>query len=111
MYRRKMEKQMNNVKSVKMPMLPELSDDNKRSLLLPQVQTKNQANNHSTRDRSTTTPGNKHLRHQLPLSSGATLIHLVPTDYMHETSSGTSSATGMKFTTRRKPTWEPLLPL
>jgi hypothetical protein len=35
MYRRKMEKQMNNVKSVKMLMLPELSDDNKRSLLLP----------------------------------------------------------------------------
>jgi hypothetical protein len=37
MYHRKMEKQMNNVKSVKMPMLSELSDDNKRSLLLPQV--------------------------------------------------------------------------
>jgi hypothetical protein len=35
MYRRKMEKQMNNVKSMKTPMLPELSDDNKRSLLLP----------------------------------------------------------------------------
>jgi hypothetical protein len=111
MYRRKMEKQMNNVKSVRMLMLPELSDDNKRSLLLPQVQANNQANNRSTRDRSTPTSGNKHLRHQLPLSSGATMTHLVPTDYVHETSSGTSSATDLKFTTRRKPTWEPLLPL
>jgi hypothetical protein len=54
---------------------------------------------------------NKHLRHHLPLNSGATMTHLVPTDYMHETSSGTSSATDLKFTTRRKPTWEPLLPL
>jgi hypothetical protein len=31
-----MGKPMSNVKSVKMPMLPELFDDNKRSLLLPQ---------------------------------------------------------------------------
>jgi hypothetical protein len=45
-----MEKQMNNVKSVRMLMLPELSDDNKRSLLLPQVQANNQANNRSTRE-------------------------------------------------------------
>jgi hypothetical protein len=102
-----MEKQMNNVKSVRMLMLPKLFDDNKRSLLVPQVQ----ANNRSTRDRSMPTPGNKHLRHQLPLNSGATMTHLVPTDYVHETSSGTSSATDSKFTTRRKPTWEPLLPL
>jgi hypothetical protein len=102
-----MEKQMNNVKSVKTSMLPELSDDNKRSLLLPQVQ----ANNRSMRDRSTPTPSNKHLWHQLPRSSGATMTHLVPTDYVHETSSGTSSAMDSKFTTRRKPTWEPLLPL
>jgi hypothetical protein len=106
-----MGKQMNNVKSVKTPMLPELSDDNKRSLLLPQVQANDQANNRSTRDRSMPMLGNKHLRHQLPLSSGATMTHLVPTDYMHETSSGTSSTTDFKFTTRRKPTWEPLLPL
>jgi hypothetical protein len=34
-YHRKMEKQMTNVKSMKTSMLPELSDDNKRSLLLP----------------------------------------------------------------------------
>jgi hypothetical protein len=39
------------------------------------------------------------------------MTHLVPTDYMHETSLETSSATDLKFTTRRKPTWEPLLPL
>jgi hypothetical protein len=34
MYHRKVEKQMSNVKSMKTPMLPELSDDKKRSLLL-----------------------------------------------------------------------------
>jgi hypothetical protein len=107
MYHLKMGKPMSNVKSVKTPMLPELSDDNKRSLLLPQVQ----ANNRSTQDRSTPTSGNKHLRHQLPLSSGATITCLVPTDYVHETSLGTSSVTDLKFTTRRKPTWELLLPL
>jgi hypothetical protein len=48
MYHRKMEKQMNNVKSVRTLMLPELSDANKRSLLLPQVQANHQANNRST---------------------------------------------------------------
>jgi hypothetical protein len=106
-----MGKLTSKVKSVKTPMLPELSDDNKRSLFLPQVQANNQANKHSMRDRSTPTPGNKHLRHQLPLSSGATMTHLVPIDYVHETSSGTSSAMDLKFITRRKPTWEPLLPL
>jgi hypothetical protein len=35
MYRHKMEKKMRNIKSAKMPMLPELSDDNKRSQPLP----------------------------------------------------------------------------
>jgi hypothetical protein len=58
-----------------------------------------------------TTSGNKHLQHQLPLSNVAMMTHLVPTDYVHETSSGTSSAMDFKFTTRRKPTFEPLLPL
>jgi hypothetical protein len=48
MYHRKMGKPMSNAKSVRMPMLPELSDDNKRLLLLPQVQANNQANNCST---------------------------------------------------------------
>jgi hypothetical protein len=37
MYRRKMEKQTSNIKSVRTLMLPEPSDDNTRSLLLPQV--------------------------------------------------------------------------
>jgi hypothetical protein len=37
MYHRKMEKQTSNVKNVKTLMLPEPSDDNKRSLPLPQV--------------------------------------------------------------------------
>jgi hypothetical protein len=109
MYHLKMEKQMSNAKSVRTPMLLELSDDNKRSLLLPQVQANNQVNNRSTPDRSTTTPGNKHLRHRLPLSSDATMIHLAPTEYVQDTSSGSSSATALKFTTLHKPTWEPLL--
>jgi hypothetical protein len=98
---------MSNVKSVKMPMLPEPSDDNKSSLLLFQLQ----ANNRLTPDKSTPMPGNKHLRHQLLRSSNATTIHLVPTDCVRETSSGTSSAMDSKSTTRRKPTWELLLPL
>jgi hypothetical protein len=59
MYHHKMEKQMSNVKSVRTPMLPELFDDNKRSLLLPQVQ----ANNRLTPVKSTPTSGNKLLRH------------------------------------------------
>jgi hypothetical protein len=107
MYRHKMEKQMSNVKSVKMPMLSESSGDNKSSLLLSQVQ----ATNRLTPDKSTPTPGNKYLRHQLLRSSDAMMIHLVPTDCVRETSSGTSSATDSKATTRRKPTWELLLPL
>jgi hypothetical protein len=59
MRRHKMEKQTSNDKSVKMPMLPEPSDDNKSSLLLPQVQ----ANHRLTLVKSTPTSGNKHLRH------------------------------------------------
>jgi hypothetical protein len=39
---------MNNVKSMRMPMLPESSDNNKSSLLLPQVQ----ATNRLTPDKS-----------------------------------------------------------
>jgi hypothetical protein len=54
-------------------MLPELSDDNKSSLLLPQVQ-----------DNNRITPGNKHLRHLLLRSSDAMTIHLVPTAYMQD---------------------------
>jgi hypothetical protein len=107
MYHHKMEKQMNNVKSVRTPMLPDLFDDNKSSLLLHQVQ----ANNRLTPVKSTPTSGNKHLRHQLPHSSDAAMIHLVPTDCVPETSSRTSSATDTKFTIHHKPTWEPLLPL
>jgi hypothetical protein len=38
MYHRKKEKQMNNVKSVRTLTLLELLDDNKSSLLLPQLQ-------------------------------------------------------------------------
>jgi hypothetical protein len=56
-------------------------------------------------------PGNKHLRHQPPLSSGATLTDLVATEYVSETSSGTSSAMDSKFKTCHKLTWETLLPL
>jgi hypothetical protein len=107
MYHRKMEKQMSNIKSVKMPMLPEPSADNKSSVSLPQVQ----ATNRPTSDKSTPTLGNKHLWHQLPHNNDAMMIHLVPTDCVCETSSGTSSVMGLKSTTRRKPTWELLLPL
>jgi hypothetical protein len=107
MCRHKMEKQTSNVKSVKTPMLPEPSDDNKSSLLLPQVQ----ATNRLTPDKSMPTPGNKHLRHQLLCSSDAMMIHLVPTDCVREISSGTSSATNSKSTTHHKPTRELLLPL
>jgi hypothetical protein len=76
MYRRKMENPMSNVKSVKTLMLPEPSDGNKSSQLLPQ----GQATNGLTPDKSTPTLGNKHLRHQLLHSSDAMMIHLVPTD-------------------------------
>jgi hypothetical protein len=38
MYHHKMEKQMNNVKSVRTLMLPELLDNSNSSLLLPQLQ-------------------------------------------------------------------------
>jgi type II secretory pathway pseudopilin PulG len=75
-----------------------------------QVQANNQDNNRSTRDKSTPKLGNKHLWHQLPLSNGATMTHLVPIDYVRETSSKTSSVTDSKFITRRKPIWESLLP-
>jgi hypothetical protein len=99
MYHLKMEKQMNNAKSARTPTLPELFDDNNSLLLLPQVQVNNQVNNRSTPDRSMTTPGNKNLRHRLPLSSDATIINIAPTEYMAETFSGTLSVMVLKFTT------------
>jgi hypothetical protein len=104
MYHHKTEKQTRNVNSVKTPTPPELSDDNKRSL--PQVQTSNWLMS----DMSTPIPRNKHLWHQRPHSNDARMIHLVPTDYMREISSGTSSATDLTFTTHRRPIWEPLSP-
>jgi hypothetical protein len=120
MYRRKMEKQTSSVKNVKTPMLPELSGDNKRSQPLPQVQSYNRLTPDRSMptpdrlipmpDKPTTMPGNKHLWHQLPHSSDAKMIHLVPTDCVRETSSWTSSVTDSKFTTHHKPTWEPLSP-
>jgi hypothetical protein len=106
MYHCKTEKRTRSVKSVKMPKLPELFDDNNRSQLLPQVQ----AFNRLAPDMSMPTPRNKHLRHQQPHNSDATTIHLVPTDYVRDISSGTSSEMDMKSTTHRRPTWElPLL--
>jgi hypothetical protein len=104
-YHHKMEKQMSNDKSVKTPMLPGPSGDNKSSPLLPQLQ----ANHRLMPVKSTSTSGNKHLRHQLPRSSDAATIHLVLTDCVREISSETSSTTDSKFTTYRKPTWELLL--
>jgi hypothetical protein len=107
MYHHKMEKQMNNVKSVRTLMLPELFDDNKSSLLLPQLQ----ANNWLRPVKSTPTSNNKRLWHQLPHSSDAMMIHLMPTDCVREISSGTLSAMDSKFTIHHKPIWEPLSPL
>jgi hypothetical protein len=107
MCRHKMEKQTSNDKSVKTPILPEPSGDNKSSLLLPKVQ----ANHRLTPVKSMPTSGNNHLRHQLPHSSDAKIIYLVPTDCVHETSSGISSVMDSNSTTHRKPIWEPLLPL
>jgi hypothetical protein len=102
-------------------MLLEPSDDNKKLLPLPQVQAYNRLTpdrsmptpdrSMPTSDKSMQPPGNKHLWHQLPRSSDTKMMHLVPTDCVRETSLGTSSATGSKFTTHHKPTWEPLLPL
>jgi hypothetical protein len=98
-----MERRMNNARSARTPTLLESFDDNKSLSLLSQAHINNQVNNRSTQDRSMTTPGNKHLRHQLPLSSDATTINLAPTDYVPETSSGTLSVMVLKFTTLHKP--------
>jgi hypothetical protein len=103
MYHLKMERQMNNTWSTRTPMMPELFVGNKYSLLLSQVQVNNQVN-HSTPDMSMTTPGNKHLRHQPPLSNDGKIINLVPIDYMPETSRGTLSEMVSKSTTPHKPT-------
>jgi hypothetical protein len=54
-------------------------------------------------DKSMTTTVNKYLQDQPLLSSGAMTIHLVPTDYVQETSSGISNETSLKFTTLHKP--------
>jgi hypothetical protein len=54
MYRHKTEKQMSNVKNVRTLMLPEPSEDNKRSLLLPQVQANNWLRQTSQRQRRAT---------------------------------------------------------
>jgi hypothetical protein len=100
MYHRKTEKQTRSVKSVKTPTSPVLSNDNKRSL--PQVQT----SNWPMSDRSM--PRNKHLWHQQPHSNDAKMIHLVPTDYAREISSGISSAMDLKSTIHYRPIWERL---
>jgi hypothetical protein len=102
MYHHKTEKRTCSLKSVKTPTQPELFNDNNISQPLPKVQ----AFNRLTPDRSTPTQRNKHLWHQRPLNSDAMTIHLVPTDYVREISSGTSRATDMKSTTHQRPTCE-----
>jgi hypothetical protein len=102
-----MEKQTSSVKNVKTLMLPESSDDNKRSQPLPQVQAYNRLTpdrsmpmpdrSIPTPDKLTPTQGNKHLWHQLPHNSDAKMMHLVPTDCVRKTSSWTSSVTDSKF--------------
>jgi hypothetical protein len=86
-----MERKMNNARSARTPTLPELLVGNKNSLLLSQVQVNNQDNNHSTPGKLMKTPGNKHLRHQPPLSNDGTSINLMTIVYVPETSSGTLS--------------------
>jgi hypothetical protein len=86
-----------------MPTLLELFGENKSSLLLPQGQVSNQFNNRLTPDKPMTTLANKHLRHQLLLSSNATMINLAPTDYVQETSSRTMNTMTLKYTTLHKP--------
>jgi hypothetical protein len=56
MYHHKMERPMNNAKSVRTPTPLELFGDNKSSLLLPQVQVNNQFNNRSTSTCGTSCP-------------------------------------------------------
>jgi hypothetical protein len=102
MYHRKTERQKRSVKSEKTPTLPELFDDKKRSQLLPQLQVFNRP----MPDRSTPTPSNKRSWYQQLHSNDATTTHLEPTNYVREISSGISSATNMKSTTHRIPTWE-----
>jgi hypothetical protein len=106
MYHRKTERQMRSIKSGRMPTLPKLFDDNKRSRPLPQLQ----AFHRPTPNRSTPTLSNKHSWYQQLHSSDATTTPLVPTDYVREISSGISSTMDMKSTTHHRPTWElPLL--
>jgi hypothetical protein len=102
-----MGKPMSNAKSVRMPMLPELSDDNKRSLLLPQVQANKplnagQVNTNSGQQAPTAPAAPQQRRHDDPPRANY---------YEQETFSGTLNAMALKSTTRRKPTWEPLLSL
>jgi hypothetical protein len=86
MYHLKMEKQTNNAKSERTPTPPELFIGNKNSPLLSQLQVNNQVNNQSTSGKSTTTPGNKHPRHQPPLSRDSKTINLVRIACAPETS-------------------------
>jgi hypothetical protein len=82
MYHLKMENQMNNARSVRTPTPPELFVGNKNSLQLSQLQ----VNKQSTLGKSTTTPGNKHPRHQPPLGHASRAMNLVRIACAPETS-------------------------
>jgi hypothetical protein len=99
-----MERQMNNTESVRMPTLPELFDDNKNSLLLPQAHVNNRFSNSLTPNKPKPMPFNKRLRHQLLFNSDATMNNLAPTKYVQGTSSGTLNVTALKSTTLHKTT-------
>jgi hypothetical protein len=73
---------MNNAKSARTPTQPKLFVGNKSSLLLSLLQ----VNNQSTSGKSTTTSGNKHPRHQPPLSHVSKTFNLVRTACTPETS-------------------------
>jgi hypothetical protein len=86
MYHLKMEKQMDNARSARMPTPTELFVGKKNSLQLSQLQVNNQVSNYLTRGKSTTPSGNKHPRHQLPLSHDNKKINLVQTVCTPDTS-------------------------
>jgi hypothetical protein len=57
-------------------------------------------------DRSTPIPRNKHLWRQQPHNNDSKMIHLVPTDYAREISSGISNVMDSKSTIDHRPIWE-----
>jgi hypothetical protein len=100
MYHPKMERQMNNTHSARMPTPTGLLVGNKNSMQLPQLQ----VNMQTTPDTTMTTSGDKHPQLQQTTST----MNVVQTACVLETSRGTLSEMALKSTTLVKTTWEPL---